>query len=226
MSNTCRAPLKSKQGEQGNQEKTRQLPTGQAAGRLRPNQLRPNQLKHHATCSWVFFWNHWQPLRCVCVTLPRPGMPAHASSETDPRYWGKGREDSGLLSLVCSRFVEPLVHPGIGDFRSGCSNTACRVHHRALALLSLEPDSRLSFELHHGPQPPLEPPSFFLLLDGRVVAAPVDFHGIDARALGPTTIRKGPVVGVGLWNAASQLDVETWYIARVLHRARWMCLSR
>lgn len=68
-------------------EKNSYLPTGQAAGHLRPNKLRPNQLKRMPTCSWAVFWNHWHPLRCVCVTLPRPGMPAHASSEPDPAYW-------------------------------------------------------------------------------------------------------------------------------------------
>lgn len=81
-------------------------------------------------------------LECLLTFRPRP-IPG--TGERADRIRARSCTHS-LLSLVCPRFVEPPVYPGIGDL----SNTACRVHYRAPALLSLEPDAHLSFELYHG----------------------------------------------------------------------------
>lgn len=98
----------SKQGEEGSQKKKR---AGSQVSEAKPAErmLRVPGLSGITA-----------PPRCVCVTLPWPGMPFHTPSESDPAYWGKGTDNVGpkvhaLLSLARSRLGEQLEHSGIGD---------------------------------------------------------------------------------------------------------------
>lgn len=189
------------------------LPTGQAAGHLRPNKLRPNQLKRMPTCSWAVFWNHWHPLRCVLC------HPASAWNACSRFVWARSRllvkRAGRTRARSCTLCSPSLPHASASRLRSTGSATSDlaavtgKVHHRALALF-IEPDTPWSLNLHSSLQLLLGLMSFFLPRDGSVVAASVDSQGTD-RAL---TLKsydhysKRAVVQVELWNAASQPDLD------------------